>query len=402
MSQRFRLVDLFVVIGAVAVVGVPLTFAVQAVSTERDRRISCASNLRQIGQAIMLYANENKGAYPRVRYNVDAAAKGPIWGTPYKSDKSLGAASADDANPFAKDDAAGVKYRPEANDITAALYLLMRTQEIASPAFVCPSTGQQPYGFGGGDNTALNFTNWPGTEMLAKHLSYSYANPYPTREAVAAGYRMNTALPEKFVVAADMNSGSKELLTLTNNSPQDKIRAANSLNHNREGQNVLYADGSVAMQLTPFAGLNGDNIYTFGSGDKVGILGSPIGSEDSVLLPTSADLGVTDFPNRPPDLKSVQKSPEELKKLKAQIVGQFTMEVQGRQVTLTIGETSITIESGSRKSSMPYSLMATTDPNAVFLTMNTPQGEGVVTALRTAKGIQLEGFGALSGEWTRK
>src|SRR5262245_54533287 len=32
-------------------------------------RIKCGSNLRQIGQAMMLYANENGGHYPRARYD---------------------------------------------------------------------------------------------------------------------------------------------------------------------------------------------------------------------------------------------------------------------------------------------------------------------------------------------
>src|SRR5436190_17929575 len=34
-------------------------------SQETVNRVKCASNLRQIGQALLLYANDNRGDYPR-------------------------------------------------------------------------------------------------------------------------------------------------------------------------------------------------------------------------------------------------------------------------------------------------------------------------------------------------
>src|SRR5215208_2865256 len=40
---------------------------------ETANRVRCASNLRQIGQAILLYSNENKGAYPRTVADFDKA-----------------------------------------------------------------------------------------------------------------------------------------------------------------------------------------------------------------------------------------------------------------------------------------------------------------------------------------
>lgn len=50
-------------------VGVALFLFVLTDPFKRDRRpvprAICASNLRQIGQAMLLYANENKGVYPR-------------------------------------------------------------------------------------------------------------------------------------------------------------------------------------------------------------------------------------------------------------------------------------------------------------------------------------------------
>src|SRR5205823_14477145 len=61
----------------------------------------CANNLRQIGQAILLYSNENRGAYPRTLASA-GPVRTPTWGT--------GVAA---TQPFAPDG-------PAENDVTAA------------------------------------------------------------------------------------------------------------------------------------------------------------------------------------------------------------------------------------------------------------------------------------------
>jgi prepilin-type processing-associated H-X9-DG protein len=58
---------------------------------------------------------------------------------------------------------------------------------------------------------------------------------------------------------------------------------ANSANHERDGQNVLYGDGHVAWQTNALAGTHGDNVYTNGNNQ---VVASPTGRDDSVLLPT--------------------------------------------------------------------------------------------------------------------
>src|SRR3989440_10916073 len=60
---------------------------------ETANRVKCASNLRQIGQAILLYSNDNRGAYPRTvaapaasvqtaTYGNGSACPDPFTGTP--------------------------------------------------------------------------------------------------------------------------------------------------------------------------------------------------------------------------------------------------------------------------------------------------------------------------------
>jgi prepilin-type processing-associated H-X9-DG protein len=76
-------------------------------------------------------------------------------------------------------------------------------------------------------------------------------------------------------------------------SPITEIRAANSLNHQKQGQNVLFADGHVEFDTSVFVGLNEDNIYCRGMGgpnsSSDDLINSPRNSRDTVLLPTESN-----------------------------------------------------------------------------------------------------------------
>ncbi|HEX8522840.1 MAG TPA: DUF1559 domain-containing protein, partial [Tepidisphaeraceae bacterium] len=275
--MRFTLTDLVTSILLVLLIGA-LGLTAGNELAETDRRAQCAMNLRQVGMAMLLYANENRGSYPRVRYN--AKSPKPVWGTPYNKNKDLHANNASD--PFAdkKDEQLG-KYAPAANDITAALFLLLRTEDLTSTVFVCPSTLQEYWNFGGGEWSALHWTNFAGDTVIANHLSYSFQNPYPTQEALENGFRFNNALPENFAVASDMNPGVSAVLKVKDGSSEEETKAANSLNHFRDGQNVLYADGHIEFKTNCLAGMDGDNIFAYGKpaegGEKAnyGIVGAP-------------------------------------------------------------------------------------------------------------------------------
>jgi prepilin-type N-terminal cleavage/methylation domain-containing protein/prepilin-type processing-associated H-X9-DG protein len=257
---------------------------------ETSRRTQCASNLRQLRDALHLYASADVShIYPRV-----TAQEGAGYAA---------FTAADDPNPF------GPESNVAPNDVTASLWLLVRNDLVKDlNVFICPSASdaKDPLVDPNANPTlAVKRSNF----RLSRHLSYSYASPFSD----APGYRLDDARVHDFAVMADKSPGvsgvGDNILGPIAGAPADQLAAANSNNHSKAGQNVLFADGSVAFEPTPYCGAGraqgpGDNIYTAASEhplpqgsappliSAIGFWSHSIGpawESDSYLLPTDDD-----------------------------------------------------------------------------------------------------------------
>jgi prepilin-type N-terminal cleavage/methylation domain-containing protein/prepilin-type processing-associated H-X9-DG protein len=245
--RGFTLIELLVVIGIISILMAILLPAIER-AREHANTVRCSSNLRQIGQAMTIYSGDNHGNYPRTVY---------VPGAPLTQG----------TNPAAPDPF-GVG-GPLPNDVTAALFLLVRSEALPAKILACPYTDVTTFEGDKATNVGYrsNFTDY------RKNLGYSYANPYPSQAAVDAGYRLNNRVNPAFALAADLNPGP--------NSDPAKTDE-NSRSHDGEGQNVLFADGHVDWKQQVDCGISKDNIYR----DQANGFGSPTGPDDSILLPT--------------------------------------------------------------------------------------------------------------------
>ena len=218
---------------------------------ENNNRKLCEAHLREIGTAMMFYARDNRGTFPRAAYDQE---NHPTGYTAYTGP--------DSPTLFGPDS------RVEPNDVTASLWLLIRqgylakVPSAAAKVFICPSSADDADPITDAAGRAVPPTQRSNFRK-ASNLSYSYAIPFSN----AAGYGPKwDFMPSEFVILADKNPGvdgrNANVTAPPWNAPPLQLAQANSRNHWRAGQSVLYADMHAAWRSTPYCGVDHDNIYT--------------------------------------------------------------------------------------------------------------------------------------------
>lgn len=272
-KKGFTLIELLVV---VAIIALLISILLPSLSRARElaKRAVCSANLRGIGQSQHIYANDNQESFP-----VEAHAGPPAAGTDEQNGVSYVTQVANAGYITAVSTTTSLL---SSQNPSRSMFMMVVQGQSTPKQFICPSSGD-------GEDNLRNLVG--ATEQAAQPginrydfkgynaLSYGYQLPYgrkgKPREGLDSRMPVNADKGPFFDVGSTATNGTTPdraaNVTPANFGTADQIlradadrwRPYNSRNHNGEGQNLLFVDGSVRFEKKPISGVNSDNIYTY-------------------------------------------------------------------------------------------------------------------------------------------
>jgi prepilin-type N-terminal cleavage/methylation domain-containing protein len=247
-KKGFTLVELLVVIAIIALLMGILMPALARVRQIAFRMV-CGTNLSGIGKAMLIYSNDYDDELPR------AGGRNSNWVPMIPAWNGLNRVQA-----YGPLDAGS-------GSISSCFYLLVKYAEVTPKSFVCKGDSGtsefKPADYQAGDRDLIDL--WDFGTKPTEHCSYSYHTPFGL-------YALTTSAEPGMAVAADRNpllaspmAEAKDLSLFRPEGGREAIKAGNAIQHQEDGQNVLFLDSHVGFEKRPYCGINDDNIYTFWS-----------------------------------------------------------------------------------------------------------------------------------------
>jgi len=291
--RGFTLVELLVVIAIIALL---MGILMPALARVRQLafRMTCGTNLSGIGKAMLIYANDYEDELPK------AGGRNTNWGAVAK----WNAADRRQAFGLANDGTGG------SATISSCFYLLVKYAEVTPKSFICKGdAGTTEFKLADRTDVTPNFElidAWDfgdGTENF-KHCSYTYHIPLGSTNM----YALTTSNEPGFAVAADRNPWIKspaadvgvwgdfkpDAGATGGTGTSDQAKKGNAINHQGDGQQVLFLDSHVEFAKRAYCSIEDDNIYTVSrnqnQGDAWGTMPTaatglaPMNRKDSLLV----------------------------------------------------------------------------------------------------------------------